>query len=149
MCARSKLHAFNFMDPPEWQRTGMAGCVGYSCPCLGIKKYLKHVQHQSSSYVIFKYCHISRLNINHIPTVDGLCVDSKVHGKHEHVQLNFTSLPFLRKKYLIFIVFPIAKRSRKKVMKCCQAIIISVPYHGGGRIKQINAWYLNTLMVYL
>ncbi len=21
MCARSKIHAFNFMDPPEWQRT--------------------------------------------------------------------------------------------------------------------------------
>jgi hypothetical protein len=26
---------------------------------------------------------------------------------------------------------------------------IIVPYHGGGRIKKINAWYLNTLMVYL
>jgi hypothetical protein len=25
----------------------------------------------------------------------------------------------------------------------------NVPYHGGGRIKKINAWYLNTLMVYL
>ncbi len=24
-----------------------------------------------------------------------------------------------------------------------------VPYHGGGHIKKINAWYLNTLMVYL
>jgi hypothetical protein len=21
MCARSKIHAFNFMDPPEWSRT--------------------------------------------------------------------------------------------------------------------------------
>jgi hypothetical protein len=21
MCARSEIHAFNFMDPPEWQRT--------------------------------------------------------------------------------------------------------------------------------
>jgi hypothetical protein len=24
-----------------------------------------------------------------------------------------------------------------------------VPYHGGGRSKKINAWYLNTHMVYL
>jgi hypothetical protein len=24
-----------------------------------------------------------------------------------------------------------------------------VPYHGGGRRKKINAWYLNILMVYL
>jgi hypothetical protein len=25
----------------------------------------------------------------------------------------------------------------------------TVPYHGGGRSKKINAWYLNTHMVYL
>ncbi len=27
--------------------------------------------------------------------------------------------------------------------------IVVVPYHGGGRSKKINAWYLNTHMVYL
>jgi hypothetical protein len=32
-------------------------------------------------------------------------------------------------------------------LKCISAAI--VPYHGGGRSKKINAWYLNTLMVYL
>jgi hypothetical protein len=26
---------------------------------------------------------------------------------------------------------------------------VPVPYHGGGRRKYINAWYLNTHMVYL
>jgi hypothetical protein len=29
------------------------------------------------------------------------------------------------------------------------ADMVTVPYHGGGRSKKINAWYLNTLMVYL
>jgi hypothetical protein len=24
MCARNKIHAFNFMDPPEWKRTGIS-----------------------------------------------------------------------------------------------------------------------------
>ncbi len=35
----------------------------------------------------------------------------------------------------------IGRRIKKK--------ILCVPYHGGGRSKKINAWYLNTLMVYL
>jgi hypothetical protein len=30
-----------------------------------------------------------------------------------------------------------------------EAVLVLVPYHGGGHIKKINAWYLNTLMVYL
>jgi hypothetical protein len=30
-----------------------------------------------------------------------------------------------------------------------QLNILIVPYHGGGRSKKINAWYLNTLMVFL
>jgi hypothetical protein len=30
----------------------------------------------------------------------------------------------------------------------CRCDFIIVPYHGGGRSKKINAWYLNTHMVF-
>jgi hypothetical protein len=44
----------------------------------------------------------------------------------------------------------LAPSTKVETWNCLSLAVIIVPYrHGGGWSKKINAWYLNTLMVYL
>ncbi len=50
-------------------------------------------------------------------------------------------------EYYFQVCFLVNGKSIKPI--CSVEVVVTVPYHGGGRSKKINAWYLNTLMVYL